>query len=161
VQKYLENEQVRRLADEQSPAEWNPAQVRDAFLKLVADDVIKAIIDRVYPVKIAAVQGEQIVLNQGGERIAKGMLYDVYGEGQEIFDTDTNESLGKIESFVATIQIQRVANNMSFATIVKGDMANIAKGLVCRAQEVKKPADVGAKPEVIRTNKGGVKLPFD
>jgi len=161
VQKYLENEQVRRLADELSPAEWNPAQVRDAFLKLVADDVIKAIIDRVYPVKIAAVQGEQIVLNQGGERIAKGMLYDVYGEGQEIFDTDTNESLGRIENFVATIEIQRVANNMSFATVVKGDKANITKGLVCRAQEVKKPPDVGARPDVIKTEKGGVKLPFD
>jgi len=161
VQKYLENEQVRRLADEQSPSEWNPAQVRDAFLRLVADEVIKAVIDRVYPVKIAAVQGDEIILNQGGERMAKGMLYDVYGEGQEIFDTDTNESLGKIENYVATIEVQRVTNNMSFATIVKGDMANVAKGLVCRAKEVKRTPDVGAKPDVIKTDKGGVKLPFD
>ncbi|MFH1716781.1 MAG: hypothetical protein ABIF19_05480, partial [Planctomycetota bacterium] len=100
-------------------------------------------------------------LNQGGERMAKGMLFDIYGEGQEIFDTDTNESLGKIENYVATIEVQRVTNNMSFATIVKGDMANVTKGLVCRAKEAKKAPSIGAKPDVIKTDKGGVKLPFD
>ncbi len=161
VQKYLENEQVRKLADEQNPAEWDSAQVRDAFLKIVADEVIAAIIDRVYPVKIVAIQGDQIILNQGGDRMAKGMQFDVYSEGQEIFDTDTNESLGKIENLIATIEVQRVTNNMSFATIVKGDMANITKGLVCRAKGAKKAPEVGAKPNIKRTEQGGVKLPFD
>ena len=161
VQKYLENKQVRELADEQNPGEWDSAQVRDAFLKIVADEVVAAIIDRVYPIKIAAVQGDQIILSQGGERMAPGMQYDVYTEGQEIFDTDTNESLGKIENMVATIEVQRVTNNMSFAKLVKGDMAGITRGLVCRAKGAKKAPEVGAKPNIERTEQGGVKLPFD
>ncbi len=162
VQKYLENEQVRKLADEQNPNEWDPAQVRDAFLSLVANDIIEAIIDRVYPVKVAAVLGDgRIVLNQGGDKMAKGMQFDIYSEGQEIIDTDTNESLGKVESYIATIEVQSVEDNMSMARVVKGDISNITKGLVCRIKEGKKAPAVGAKPDIKKTEGGGIKLPFD
>ncbi len=162
VQKYLENEQVRKLADEIDPAEWDPAQLRDAFISVVVNDVIEAIIDRVYPIKIAAVQQDgQIILNQGGERMAKGMLLDVFSQGQEVFDADTNESLGKVENYVATIEVQKVTHTMSFAKVIKGDLSKVSQGLVCRVKAGKKSADVGMKPDVIRTETGAVKLPFD
>jgi len=164
VQKYLENEEVRKLADEQSPAEWDSAQVRDAFISLVVNDVIEAIIDRVYPVKIAEIQqgdNQTIILNQGGERMAKGMLLDVFMQGKEIFDTDTKESLGTIENRVATIEVLKVAQTMSYARVVSGDSSQISRGLVCRVKKAKKAEEVGVKPDVIRTEKGGVKLPFD
>jgi curli biogenesis system outer membrane secretion channel CsgG len=162
AEKYLENQEVRKLADEQSPLEWDAAQVRDAFLTLVANDVIEAIIDRVYPVKIAAVQPDgQVILNQGGERMAEGMILDVYSMGEEIFDSDTNESLGRIESLVATIEVHKVSHNMSFAAVVSGDASKITKGLVCRLKEAKKKTEAGAKPNIKRTESGGVVLPFD
>jgi len=162
VQKYLENEEVRKLADEIDPAEWDPAQLRDAFISVVVNDVIEAVIDRVYPIKIAAVrQDGQIILNQGGERMAKGMLLDVFSQGQEVFDADTNESLGKVENYVATIEVQKVTHTMSFAKLVEGDLSKVSKDLVCRAKAGKKAADVGMKPDVIRTETGAVKLPFD
>lgn len=162
AQKYLEDEQVRELADELNPAEWDSAQVRDAFIALVVNDVIEAIIDRVYPIAIAEVQDDgQIVLNQGGERIAKGMLLDVFTEGKEVFDADTKESLGRVENHVATIEVQRVAQTMSFAKVVEGDLPKVSKGLVCRVKKTKKDYEVGTKPDVIRTKTGGVKLPFD
>ncbi len=162
AEKYLENQEVRKLADEQSPSEWDAAQVRDAFLTLVANDIIEAIIDRVYPVKIAAIQSDgQLILNQGGERMAEGMILDVFSMGEEIIDTDTNESLGRIESLVATIEVQKVSNTMSFATVISGDASKISKGLVCRLKEAKKTTEAGAKPDVKRTGSGGVVLPFD
>jgi curli biogenesis system outer membrane secretion channel CsgG len=162
AEKYLENQQVRDLADEQSPSEWDAAQVRDAFLTLVANDIIEAIIDRVYPVKIAAIQPDgQIILNQGGERMAQGMIFDVYSMGDEIIDADTKESLGRIESLVATIEVQKVAQNMSFAAVVSGDASKITKGLVCRPKEDQKATEMGAKPNIKRTESGGVVLPFD
>jgi len=162
VQKYLENEEVRKLADEIDPAEWDPAQLRDAFISVVVNDVIEAVIDRVYPIKIAAVrQDGQIILNQGGERMAKGMLLDVFSQGQEVFDADTNESLGKVENYVATIEVQKVTHTVSFAKLVEGDLSKVSKDLVCRAKDKKKAADVGMKPDVIRTETGAVKLPFD
>ncbi len=162
VQKYLENEEVRGLADELDPVEWDPAQLRDAFISLVVNDVIEAIIDRVYPIKIAAVQQDgQIILNQGGERMAIGTLLDVFAQGREVFDTDTKESLGTVENYVATIEVQRVSHTMSFAKVIVGDLSKVSKGLVCRVKEVKKADDVGMKPDVIRTKTGAVKLPFD
>lgn len=162
AQKYLEDEKVRVLADEQSPAEWDPAQVRDAFIALVVNDVVAAIIDRIYPVTIAGVQqGGQVVLNQGGDRIAKGMILDVFTKGEEIFDADTNESLGAVETRVATIEVQMVTHTMSFATVVAGDASKVSQGLICRIRKQKTRGPAGTRPGVIRTETGGVKLPFD
>jgi curli biogenesis system outer membrane secretion channel CsgG len=161
-QKYLEDEQVRSLADEQNPAEWNSAQVRDAFISLVANDIVAAIIDRVYPIRVAAVQGDgQIVLNQGGQRMKNGMLLDVFTMGKEIFDNDTGESLGRIESQVAAIEIQNVTHTMSVARVVTGDASKVNVGLTCRIRPVKRDLGVGMKPDIKRTESGGVKLPFD
>ena len=162
AQKYLEDEQVRKLADEQNPAEWDAAQVRDAFISLVANDVIAAIIDSVYPITVAAVQEDgQIILNQGGQRMKNGMLLDVFTMGKEVLDNDTGESLGSIESHVATIEIQKVAYTMSMAKVVAGDVSKVPIGSVCRIQKQKRDLGVGMKPDVIRTKTGGVKLPFD
>ncbi len=162
TQKYLENEKVRELADEWDPAEWDPAQVRDAFISVVVNDVIEAIIDRVYAITIAAVQQDgQIILNQGGKRMKKGMLLDVFTKGKEVFDADTKELLGRVESRVATIEVQKVTETMSFAKVLTGDLSKVSKGLVCRVKKGKKAYDVGMKPDVIRTKEGGVKLPFD
>jgi len=162
AQKYLEDEQVRRLADEQSPLEWDPAQVRDAFISLVANDVIAAIIDRVYPIRVAAIQEDgQVILNQGGQRIKNGMLLDVYAMGKEIFDGDTGESLGRIESHVATLKILSTAHTLSAAKVVEGDASKVSMGSVCRIRKEKRDLGIGMKPDVIRTKTGGVKLPFD
>jgi hypothetical protein len=162
AQKYLEDEQVRALADEQNPVEWDPAQVRDAFISIVANDVIAAIIDRVYPITVAAVQGDgQIILNQGGQRMKNGMLLDVFTLGKEILDNDTGESLGRIESQVATIEVQNVSHTMSTAKVVAGDVSKVSVGLTCRIRPEKRNLGVGAKPDIVRTKTGGVKLPFD
>jgi curli biogenesis system outer membrane secretion channel CsgG len=162
-QKYLEDEQVRNLADEQDPSEWNSSQVRDAFLALAVNDIINAVIDKVYPVKIIEVQQDgQIILNQGGEKITQGMTFDVFAQGSELFDPDTKESLGQAESYVATIEIIKTAQTISYAKLISGNMSQLSKGLVCRIKSADKPADTtGSKPNVIRNETGGVKLPFD
>ncbi len=162
VEKYLEDEQVRALADEQTSAEWDPGQVRDALFAIVANEVVEKIIDQLYPVQVAAVQADgQVVMNQGGSRISQGSLFEIYKQGEEVFDPDTKESLGKIEALIATIKVTRVAGKMSFAQIVSGDRSKISKGLICRPKHMKKRLNVGADREVTRTPGGGVKLPFD
>jgi nucleoside diphosphate kinase len=162
IQKYLENDQVRALADEIDPAEWDPAQVRDAFLTIVANDVITEIIANVYPIKIVDIQQDgTIILDQGGDRIKNGMLLDILSPGKELFDTDTGESLGGIENHVATAQIIQTGLRTSRAKIITGDRSKISKGHVCRLQKTKKPPESGTKPDIKRTKSGGVKLPFD
>jgi curli biogenesis system outer membrane secretion channel CsgG len=163
AQKYLKNEDVRNLSDEQDPDKWNAAQIRDAFISIVVNDVIEAIINRVYPITIADVQPDDgvIILNQGGERMAAGMVLDVFKQGREVFDADTGESLGTTENRIATIEIKKVAPTMSYAAIVDGDLSQIYKGLVCRIREQKKSKVIKTKSDVIRSETGGVSLPFD
>ena len=162
AEKYLENEEIRALSNEWDPKEWDPAQIRDGIIGLVANEVVKTIIDRLYPIKIAAIQEDgTVIISRGGDKIAEGTLLGVFTEGQEIFDSDTKESLGKVENLIATIKINRVEPKMSFAQVVDGDASKISKGLVCRIKKAAKPDSIGRKPDVGKTKEGGVKLPFD
>lgn len=162
AEKYLENEEIRALSNEWDPAEWDPAQIRDGVIGLAANEVVKTIIDRLYPIRVAAIQEDgTVVLSQGGDKIAEGTLLGVFTEGREIFDSDTKESLGKVENVVATIKINRVEPKMSFAQVVDGDASKISKGLACRIKKTTKQDTAGRKADVVRTKQGGVKLPFD
>ena len=163
IQKYLENDEVRKLADETNTREWNASQIRDAFLALAANDVIEKIIDNVYPVKIAAIQDDgTVILNQGGDRMKTGTIFDVYSMGKEIIDPDIGLSLGQVENKVATIEIQRVANNLSYAILIDGNKDKVAEGLVCRARPAEKLKGPGSRNSNIRrTESGGVIMPFD
>jgi TolB-like protein len=162
VEKYLEDEEVRNLADEEDPTQWDSQQVRDAFLSLIAGKVIEAIIDRVYPVSVAAATADgQIVLNQGGDRISTGMQFDVFSQGEAIIDPDTGESLGSVETLLATLEVTRVTHTMSFARMMSGDASKLTRGLVCRPRPQKATQEPGVKPNIIKTHSGGVILPFD
>ncbi len=161
-QKYLKNEEVRMLSDEEDTDLWNSTQIRDAFLSIAVDEVIQKIIGQVYPIKIAAIQdNDEVILNQGGERMKPGMVLDVYTKGKEIIDSDTGQSLGTTENRVAVIEIQRVANNLSYAKLIEGNADKISEGLVCRIRESEKPEIKRLKSNITKTESGGVVLPFD
>ena len=66
------------------------------------------------------------------------MLLDVFAEGEQIFDQDTKESLGKIENLVATLEVERADQKMSFAKVISGDASKISKGLICRIRKIRK-----------------------
>jgi curli biogenesis system outer membrane secretion channel CsgG len=162
VQKYLENDDVRKLSDETNSAEWNASQMRDAFLAIAANDVITKIIDTVYPIKIAAIEEPgTFVLNQGGERMKQGMILDVFTRGKEIIDSDTGQSLGSTENKIASLEVQKVAANLSYARLIEGNIDKITEGHICRIREVKKAEPAGSKSNITRTESGGVVLPFD
>lgn len=164
VERYLENEEIRALADEQSSTKWDPAQIRDAIFAIVANEVVEKIIDTLYPVRVVSVQPNgKIIVNQGGERIAPGTMFEIYKQGEELLDPDTRESLGKVETLVATIKITRVAQKMSFAEVVAGQASNVTKGLLCRPKmkDTKAFRKIGAESEVRKMPNRGVKLPFD
>lgn len=164
VEKYLENEEIRALADEQSSREWDAVQIRDAIFAIVANEVVERIIDRLYPVKVVSVQPDgQIIVNQGGDRIEPGTEFEICKQGEELFDPDTKESLGKVESLIATIKITRVAQKISFAEVVTGQASNVTKGLFCRPKkkDTKGFKKIGAESEIKKLPNRGVKLPFD
>ena len=161
-QKYLKNDEVRMLSDEEDTTLWNSTQIRDAFLSIAVNEVVQKIIGQVYPIKIASIQdNDELILNQGGKSMKPGMVLDVYTMGKEIIDSDTGQSLGTTENQVAVIEILRVANNFSYAALIEGNADKISEGLVCRIRENERPEIKRPKSNIIKTESGGVVLPFD
>ena len=160
----LEHKDVKKLMKKWEADDIDYKEITGNLLSRVANQVVETVIDRVYPVRIAIVAGDgQIVINQGGQRVEKGRLFEVYADGQEIIDPDTKESLGTTETLVATIKVDKVSQNISYASVIRGDAGELSEGLVCRPKRIKlKKAIGGTKTsDIEKTRKGGVKLPFD
>ncbi|MHC4241055.1 MAG: CsgG/HfaB family protein [Planctomycetota bacterium] len=158
----LEEDQVRVLVKRWRPEDLDYREMVDNLTARVAKQVIDSIIDRLYPIRIASknITG-QLIINQGGKRISKGSVLDVYVQGEEIIDVDTKESLGLTESHIATIKIEKVTPTISYARLVKGDLDKISVGLICRLKKAELEMSERAKSSIKRTPQGGVKLPFD
>jgi curli biogenesis system outer membrane secretion channel CsgG len=157
----LEKDQVRVLVKRWEPDDLDYREMVDNLTARVANQVVD-IIDRLYPIRIASKDIEgQVIINQGGKRISKGSVLEVFIQGKEIFDIDTKESLGRTENLIAIIKIEKVTPTISYARIVKGDFDKISEGLICRLKKVEFKVPEGAKSSIKRTPQGGVKLPFD
>ncbi len=91
----------------------------------------------------------------------EGTVLEVYTEGREIIDVDTNEPLGKTETLIARIKVEKVSPTISYAKLVDGELSKLSGGLICRAQKGEEKIIEGLKSEMERTPGGGVKLPFD
>ncbi len=157
-----DQDQIRELVKRWEPDDLDYREMVNNLTIKVANQVVETIIDRLYPIRIASKNIEgQIIINQGGKRITKGSVFDVIIQGQEIFDSDTKESLGRTENLIATIMVEKVTPTMSYARILKGDLEKISVGLICRLKKVELKALERAKSGIRRTPQRGVKLPFD
>jgi curli biogenesis system outer membrane secretion channel CsgG len=158
----LEEDQVKVLVKRWRPEYLDYREMVDNLTARVAKQVIDSIIDRLYPIRIASKQiTGQLIINQGGKRISKGSVLDVFVQGEEIIDVDTKESLGLTESHIATIKIEKVTPTISYARLVKGDLDKISVGLICRLKKTELEMPERGKSNIMRTPQGGVKLPFD
>lgn len=158
----LETDEVRKLVKEWEPEDLDFREMLDNLISKVANQVVETIIDRLYPIRIASVnENGQVVINQGGRRISKGLLLDIFAEGGEVIDVDTKESLGKTEIFIATIKIDKVTPKISYAKLIKGDLSKISEGLICRYKKIEEKTMEGLKSNIEKTPKGGAILPFD
>ncbi len=158
----LETDEVKKLVRDWEPEDLDYREIIDNLTARAANGVVGTIIDRLFPIRIARIdKNGQIIINQGGRRIITGTLLDVFTEGDEIIDFDTKESLGQTEALIATIRIDKVLPNISYAKLVKGDLPKISEGLVCRHKKIAPQTMEGAKSNIERTRTGGIRLPFD
>ena len=157
-----ETNKVKKLVKDWEPENLDYRELADNLVAKAANEVVKTIIDRLYPIRIASIdENGQIIINQGGKRISQGLVLDVFTEDKEIFDIDTKESLGKTEILIATIKIEKVTPKISYAKLIEGDLSKISEGFICRHKKIEAKTIEGFKSEIERTPKGGVKLPFD
>jgi len=157
-----DQDQIRELVKRWEPDDLDYREMVDNLTTRVARQVVDNIIDRLFPIRIAGKNVEgQVIINQGGKRISKGSVWEVFIQGKEIIDFDTKESLGKTEILIATITIEKVTPKISYAKLLKGDFDKISEGLICRLKKVEAKKPKGAQSSIKRTPQGGVKLPFD
>jgi TolB-like protein len=162
VRLMLKTDDVKKLVRQWEPSWLDYNELADNLIAAVAAEVVNKLSDRLYPPRIASIASDgTIIIDQGGDRIAAGTLLDVFKPDKQIIDSDTKESLGSTEILVATIRIDKVAPNISYASVVSGDASKLSQGLICRLKPLPPQEPEGAKSTVERTPQGGVKLPFD
>ncbi len=156
-------EEIKKLVKKWEPQDLDYREMMDNFISMAANQVVETIIDRIYPIRIASITEDgQVIINQGGSRIAVGQLLNIYSQGKELFDVDTKESLGTTEILVATVRIDKVLPRISYAKFIDGDLAKISQGLICRTKKLEEVETIqGRKGKIQRAPEGGVKLPFD
>jgi TolB-like protein len=155
-------DEIKKLVKKWEPDDLDYKEMMDNLVGMAANQLVEQIIDQIYPIRIASIdQNGQVIINQGGSRIAVGQLLDIVSQGKELFDPDTKESLGTTETLVATIRIDKVMPRISYAKLVEGDLAKLSEGLICRPRKAEVKPRPGRKSEIERTPQGGVKLPFD
>ena len=106
-------------------------QIAMALANSIGRKVSEFVIDAAYPVLVVSTDSEEIVLNQGGERIKVGQAYEVFAVGDMVVDLQTGENLGRAERSIGRAVVTRVTPKMSYAKIeqAKGE---ISSGMVLR-----------------------------
>lgn len=110
-----------------------------AMAEIASAKIGTQILDAIYPIMVVAVNRGVLTLNQGGDLVEAGAIYGVYERGPKVFDPYTKESLGRSESKVGELKVERVTPKMSSASLSKGDLSvfdefKIGK-FVCRLEK--------------------------
>jgi len=98
----------------------------------LADELAQKALANIYPMRVVAVKGKTVVLNQGGKTLQKGDRLDVYFLGEEMFDPYTKESLGQMEEKIAVVEVVRVNAKTTYANVVDGDAELIEPEFIVR-----------------------------
>lgn len=76
-----------------------------------------AVVTGIFPVSVVALDGNQVILSQGGDMLEAGQRYQAVLLGDELKDPQTGRSLGRVERECCVIRIDRVAAQTSYGTI--------------------------------------------
>jgi len=79
-----------------------------------------------------------VIINRSSDKISEGMWLDIFSGGEEFFNYDTKESLGKDERPIAKVKVKKVEPKIFYAKVIYGDVSKISKGLICRVGKAKK-----------------------
>lgn len=143
----------------QNATERSFGAIQSALLDAAAVRLTNSIIENIYPITVIGTEGDELVLNQGGNGMAAGDCYGVYQYGKMMYDPYTKEPLGKSEKLAGTIQITRVTAKMAYARALDSAAA-VTAGMICRHVDAA-PAAIAPQGQGPQGPRPGVKLPFD
>ena len=115
----------------------NSGQVLQDLETDIASEVVASILARTFPITVVSMDGNSIVLSQGGRSVTGGTRYAIVSMGKELKDPQTGESLGRMELPCCEVVIDKVTPNLSYGHLdnVKIALNSIpAGGLQLREQ---------------------------
>jgi curli biogenesis system outer membrane secretion channel CsgG len=89
----------------------------------IAGRVVSGIVSRTFPVTVVSHEGNNVVLSQGGQAVKEGSRYKLVAMGKEMFDPQTNQSLGRVESDCCEVTIERVTPTMAMGRLDHVEMS--------------------------------------
>lgn len=102
------------------PRVINGRNMAAAMMESLSGQIGTTIVTTLFPVSVVSVDGDQVVLSQGGESLQAGQRWQAVRLGEELKDPQTGRSLGRSEHPCCTIRIDRVAAQTSYGTIEEG-----------------------------------------
>lgn len=132
--------------------DFTAADYRDRLFLETAVAAGNDILAGIYPVKIASINGAEVTLNRGeGMGFAVGSRFEVFSQGGEIRDPDTNAVLGREERRIGIIEVTELLPKLAKAMIVEA-VGDLAVGAICRPAA---PVQVEqAPPDIPRVTPG-------
>jgi len=115
--------QLRDIRDVRSYSRTS-GDLSDALLvkaaHIMADRVSNRVLDVLFPAKVIAKTGGQVIINRGdGTDIEVGQIWNVYALGEEMIDPDTGISLGAEEVKVGEVEVTKVEPLFSRAKVLE------------------------------------------
>jgi len=118
---------VFNFGDDDIPKGGGATAIGTRLLEVAAERITESMLDAIYPLSLVSVDGDVVTLNQGGDTLRVGNLYELYRYGEKIIDPYTRESLGRSESLVGEVSIERVNPKTSIGRIVKRESGEVIK----------------------------------
>jgi curli biogenesis system outer membrane secretion channel CsgG len=85
----------------------------------LSDQAAQKIIRHLFPITVVSVEGDDVVLSQGGAAMVEGKHYEIVARGKELKDPQTGQSLGRIEKPCCVVLVTKVTPQLSYGTLVK------------------------------------------
>ena len=100
----------------------------EAAFKKIADKITSDILNAIYPLKIANINGQEVVFTQN---LSVGERFECFSQGKALKDSYTKQSTSdmRVETRAGQVEITRADPKLSYAKIIEG---NMKEGYICR-----------------------------
>jgi curli biogenesis system outer membrane secretion channel CsgG len=110
------------------------SQVETALMRMVVDRLVPELAVRAAPVRVAACVNGKVFINRGKQFINEGDEFEVFRLGEDLTDPSTGASLGRTETQVGLIKVERCEADFSVAKILSGEIGRQDAGSMCKAK---------------------------
>lgn len=93
----------------------------------LSDQIVAAVIRATFPVSVVAIEGDTVVMSQGGDNVKEGETYEVVRLGKALTDPQTGRSLGRMDVPCCRVRVTRVSDQTSYGTLVGADPEIVAE----------------------------------